>query len=65
MKRMPGWYRECINTDAHEYGGSGQGNLGGVEAVADACDGHPWTLTLTLPPLATIMLLLDDAESDR
>lgn len=61
----PGWYRECINTDAREYGGSGQGNLGGVEAQAGACDGQPWTLTLTLPPLATIMLLLDSAESGR
>jgi len=59
----PGWYRECINTDAHEYGGSGQGNLGGVETVAAACDGHPWTLILTLPPLATMMLLLDHTES--
>ncbi len=58
----PGWYRECINTDAHEYGGSGQGNMGGVEAVAGSCDGQPWTLTLTLPPLATIMLLADAAE---
>ncbi|MEQ9463045.1 MAG: 1,4-alpha-glucan branching protein GlgB [Haliea sp.] len=58
----PGWYRECINTDAHEYGGSGQGNMGGVEAVAGTCDGQPWTLTLTLPPLATIMLLADDTE---
>jgi len=61
----PGWYRECINTDAREYGGSGQGNLGGVEAVSAACDGHPWTLVLTLPPLATIMLLLDPGESDQ
>ena len=60
-----GWYRECINTDAREYGGSGQGNMGGVEAEAGACDGHAWTLTLTLPPLATIMLLLDDTESGR
>ncbi len=58
----PGWYRECINTDAHHYGGSGQGNLGGVEAVPGACDGYPWTLTLTVPPLATLMLLLDDTE---
>ena len=28
-----GFWREIVNTDAHPYGGSGVGNLGGVDAV--------------------------------
>ncbi len=59
-----GWYRERLNTDAREYGGSGQGNLGGVEASPGPWDGQPCSLLLTLPPLATVILSLDaDAGS--
>jgi 1,4-alpha-glucan branching enzyme len=50
-----GSWREIINTDASDYGGSGQGNLGLVEAVAGGGEGRAHAL-LTLPPLATIML---------
>jgi 1,4-alpha-glucan branching enzyme len=52
----PGWYEECINTDASDYGGSGQGNLGGASAEASPADGQPCSLRLTLPPLATLIL---------
>jgi 1,4-alpha-glucan branching enzyme len=58
-----GWYRERLNTDAREYGGSGQGNLGGVEASPRPWDGQPCSLLLTLPPLATVILSLDAAGS--
>jgi 1,4-alpha-glucan branching enzyme len=44
-----GRWREILNSDAKQYGGSGVGNFGGAVAV----DGH---VTLTLPPLATILL---------
>ncbi|PSJ61397.1 1,4-alpha-glucan branching protein GlgB [Pseudaminobacter soli (ex Li et al. 2025)] len=49
-----GKWREIVNTDASDYGGSGRGNGGLVEAVAGA-DGNIHG-TLLLPPLATIML---------
>jgi len=52
-----GRYVERLNTDAVEYGGSGVGNLGGVEADAVECHGRPCSLSLTLPPLATIVLV--------
>jgi 1,4-alpha-glucan branching enzyme len=52
----PGFYAEWINTDAVAYGGSGIGNLGGVEAEAVPCHGRPWSVVLTLPPLATLVL---------
>jgi 1,4-alpha-glucan branching enzyme len=44
-----GRWREIINSDAQQYGGSGVGNFGVVEASGD----H---IVLTLPPLATVML---------
>ncbi|MET0385637.1 MAG: 1,4-alpha-glucan branching protein GlgB [Polyangiales bacterium] len=51
---FPGMYREIVNTDAREYGGSGQGNLGGVEASPAPHHGRPFSLTVTLPPLAAV-----------
>ena len=51
-----GRWREILNTDAEIYGGSGKGNGGRVQAV-DA--GGTISTTMTLPPLATIMLELE------
>ncbi len=51
---QPGFWKELLNSDAKEYGGSGQGNLGGVEAAPIPSHGRPYSLTLTLPPLATV-----------
>ncbi|RMG17934.1 MAG: 1,4-alpha-glucan branching protein GlgB [Deltaproteobacteria bacterium] len=50
-----GRWREILNTDAPVYGGSGLGNLGGVEAEAVPCHGHAHSLSLTLPPLAAVI----------
>src|SRR5919198_1627448 len=51
-----GIWRELLNSDATIYGGSGQGNLGGVEAVPVTFHGRPWSLVLTLPPLSALFL---------
>jgi 1,4-alpha-glucan branching enzyme len=51
-----GFWREVLNSDATVYGGSGQGNLGGVHAAPLPSHGRPYSLTLSLPPLATIVL---------
>jgi 1,4-alpha-glucan branching enzyme len=51
-----GTWREIINSDAADYGGSGIGNSGAVDADAVPAHGEPASLLLTLPPLATIML---------
>ena len=53
---LPGYYREAINTDAAAYGGSNMGNQGGVHAAEAESHGHPFALTLTLPPLASVIL---------
>ncbi|MGH7966811.1 MAG: 1,4-alpha-glucan branching protein GlgB [Candidatus Binatia bacterium] len=47
-----GFWREALNSDAEDYGGSHQGNLGGFEASPVSAHGHFHSLTLTLPPLA-------------
>ena len=52
-----GHWREAINTDASVYGGSGQGNLGGVEAKGGPLDGQPASAALTLPPLSVVVLV--------
>jgi 1,4-alpha-glucan branching enzyme len=49
-----GVWREVLNSDAKEYGGSGLGNLGGVEASRVRVHGRPYCLNLLLPPLAAV-----------
>ncbi|TMS57726.1 1,4-alpha-glucan branching protein GlgB [Imbroritus primus] len=51
-----GPWQERLNTDAACYGGSNLGNQGGAQAVAQPSHGWPASLTLTLPPLATLIL---------
>jgi 1,4-alpha-glucan branching enzyme len=51
-----GYWRELANSDALDYGGSGVGNLGGVDAHPVPTDSMPFTLTLTIPPLACLFL---------
>jgi 1,4-alpha-glucan branching enzyme len=53
-----GYWRETLNSDAPVYAGSGMGNLGGVQTAPVAAHGRFQSLTLTLPPLATIFLEL-------
>ncbi|HUP62705.1 MAG TPA: 1,4-alpha-glucan branching protein GlgB [Thermoanaerobaculia bacterium] len=52
-----GYWREVLNSDATIYGGSGQGNMGGVDAVPIPLHGRKWSVTLTLPPLGAVFLL--------
>ncbi len=47
---------EVLNSDAAVYGGSGVGNLGLVQAVAEPLGDQPASAVLTLPPLATLVL---------
>ncbi|WP_079123661.1 1,4-alpha-glucan branching enzyme [Streptomyces sp. NBRC 110611] len=52
---LPAW-REVLNTDALRYGGSGITNPGPVKAEPVPWNGRTRSLTVTLPPLATIWL---------
>jgi 1,4-alpha-glucan branching enzyme len=51
-----GVWREILNTDAGDYGGSGLGNGGWVKAEAEPSHGFPASAELILPPLATLYL---------
>ncbi len=53
---LPGEWRELLNTDAVDFGGSGWGNLGTVTAEPTPHHGRPCSLSLTLPPLAALYL---------
>jgi len=51
-----GHWRELLNSDAALYGGSGQGNMGGVDAAPIPVHARKWSVTLTLPPLGAVFL---------
>ncbi|MFH0753458.1 MAG: alpha amylase C-terminal domain-containing protein, partial [Candidatus Omnitrophota bacterium] len=51
---LGGFWKEVLNSDAKEYGGSGYGNLGGVEATPLPAHGRSYSLLLVIPPLAVI-----------
>ncbi len=52
----PGLYVELLNSDAAAYGGSSRISLGPLAAEAQAHQGQPYSLALTLPPLAAVFL---------
>jgi len=57
-----GRWRELLNSDARDYGGSGAGNFGGVEAAPVGAHGRPFSLTLTLPPLAALVFKREHSD---
>ncbi|HEY2514922.1 MAG TPA: 1,4-alpha-glucan branching protein GlgB [Polyangiaceae bacterium] len=50
----PGKWKEIFNSDAKEFGGSGQGNLGAVEAVPVRWNGRKHSISVVLPPLGAV-----------
>jgi 1,4-alpha-glucan branching enzyme len=60
---LAGTYEEVLNSDAAIYGGSNVGNLGHVETEPVPLHGHEQSLSLTLPPLATIVLKPESAQA--
>jgi 1,4-alpha-glucan branching enzyme len=53
---VAGKWAELLNSDAEEYGGSGTGNLGGVESAAEPWGEFAHRVELTLPPLGLVVL---------
>jgi 1,4-alpha-glucan branching enzyme len=51
-----GRWHERLNSDATDYGGSGQGNLGALDTQPRPAHGQGQSLQLRLPPLAFVML---------
>jgi len=53
-RRLAMRIQELLNSDAGIYGGSNQGNQGGVEAEGLQMHGRPYSLNLTLPGLSAL-----------
>ncbi|MGD8547407.1 MAG: 1,4-alpha-glucan branching protein GlgB, partial [Thiohalophilus sp.] len=53
-----GRYREALNSDSEYYGGSNMGNAGELQTLGESWMGRPDSLSLTLPPLGTLVLEL-------
>jgi 1,4-alpha-glucan branching enzyme len=51
-----GVWQEALNTDAESYGGTNKGNGGAVASQPVPTHGYADSLSLTLPPLATLIL---------
>ncbi|MFZ1155059.1 MAG: 1,4-alpha-glucan branching enzyme, partial [Solirubrobacteraceae bacterium] len=52
-----GTYREILNTDEARYGGSGVENSVPLTAEPQPANGRGWSVELSLPPLATLVLV--------
>lgn len=55
-----GYYQEVFNSDAADFGGTGMGNFGGVQAQRVACHQRPYSLNLSLPPLSVTCFCWED-----
>jgi 1,4-alpha-glucan branching enzyme len=51
-----GFYRELLNSDSSHYGGSNVGNGAGLTAEPTPWQGQPFSVVVTVPPLATVVL---------
>lgn len=56
---LGGSWVETLNSDAADYGGSGVGNLGRVQASSEPFHGRSSSLEMTVPPLAAVFLKHD------
>ena len=52
---QPGAWRELLNSDSNHYGGSNIGNAGSAVAEPIPFHGHPYSIELTVPPLAAVI----------
>ena len=53
---VAGTYQELLNSDAEVYGGGNVGNEGLVRTLDQPSHGHPFSLSLTVPPLGFVLL---------
>ncbi len=56
---LNGYWKEILNSDAKEYGGSGIGNMGGATALNEPFHRRPYSIKITLPPLGAVFFSPD------
>jgi len=49
-----GFWRGVLNSDSSDYGGSGQGNPATIRAEKTPWHGRPYSIEITIPPLAVV-----------
>ncbi len=54
-----GLYKEILNSDSAEYWGSGIGNAEGILSEDVSWSGRPYSISITLPPLAVVVFKPD------
>jgi 1,4-alpha-glucan branching enzyme len=59
-----GYYREILNSDAKDYGGSGVGNMGGMYSDSVPWQDRPFSLNLSLPPLGIVIFESTSLENN-
>jgi len=59
-----GFWKEALNSDAREYGGSGHGNMGGVQAAPISFQGKYHSIVITVPPLAMLVFKKDTGSDE-
>jgi 1,4-alpha-glucan branching enzyme len=57
-----GMWAEVLNSDAVDYGGSGMGNLGSIEAHDSGSHGRPFSVNVAVPPLGAVFLKSEGAS---
>ncbi len=60
---LPGHWNEALNSDAEVYGGSDQGNYGGLDTRPEPLHGFDQSVELTLPPLGIVVLEFDSGDN--
>ncbi len=53
---LPGGYKEILNSDSEEYGGSNVGNSGWLQSEPIPWMGHEHSVPMKLPPLGAVVL---------
>ncbi len=60
-----GPWKELLNSDALEYGGSGWGNYGFVPTESYGFHGHAYSLSLNLPPFGILFFVPSSPEKEE
>jgi 1,4-alpha-glucan branching enzyme len=61
---LEGHWREVLNTDAEAYGGTNEGNFGGVTAYPIGAHGFPCSAEMTIPPMGALWLAPDVSSTE-
>ncbi len=54
---VAGLWREALNGNAKDYGGTGLGNYGGVQTAESEYHGRPFSVSISLPPLGVVIFV--------